>query len=209
MIKIVHGNLLLAEINMIGLDDKIANETTLVVTAPVGRIACPFMGFSNDLSAVKTFLVVFFCAQLVGLGKLHPGVDAVVELGEAVWLYFCESALVAVAIMLMHGNVACSLVLRFMVMPGKDKVASATGMTTAIGLIGSQILWFAGSDLCRTEHLPTEIIVASAADIDMGLFLVGTAKNAIVTAVESATVCSVLMLLFFLIEGDGCVFLSS
>ncbi len=142
VIKIVHGNLLLAEINMIGLDDKIANETTLVVTAPVGRIACPFVGFRNNLSAVKTFLVVFFCAQLVGLGKLHPGVDAVVELGEAVWLLLGESALVAVTITNMGGDVSIrsgigNLLLEFglMAMPGKDEVASAAGMPAAVGFI--------------------------------------------------------------------------
>ena len=69
---------------------------------------------------------------------------------------------------------------------------NTTGMTTADGLI-TTLRWLAGLHFYRLEHTLAEILVAGTRDIDMVLFRIGSAVDAIVTAVKSTSVALVIM----------------
>ena len=75
-------------------------------------------------------------------------------------------------------------------MPGKEEVASATGMTTANGLILTR-RWLAGLDFSRLEHSLVKILVASTGIIDMVLSFICSTINKIVTTIQSAAVISI------------------
>ena len=134
---------------------------------------------------------------------MHPGVDTFDDqLRETVWYLLLDTTLVTVTILDMNVNVAFrSLignlwpVFGFMGMPGTDNVASTTGMTTGIILIGAQILGLGSRDVCILDQLIFKIFVAGATDIDMGLPSVGATINAIVTTIQSAFVFVILVLI--------------
>ena len=105
-----------------------------------------------------------------------------------------ESAVLTSAIMAMTVGID-RLELRLMGMPSKEEAASATGVRAALGLVRFQIYLFAGKDLYILEHPFVEIDATGMAEIDMVLTGVCSTVDAIVTAVESALVTFVLMLI--------------
>ena len=112
-----------------------------------------------------------------------------VELLEAVGLFDAELASVkaAIVLVLLDASVGQFPVLRFVMMPGKEEVASTTGMTAAHRLVATRC-GLATPDLGPLEHALVEIIVASMGYIDMVLFRVCATINAIVAAVQSARI---------------------
>jgi hypothetical protein len=113
---------------------------------------------------------------------------------EVVGLLYGELAIVKAAIVLVleDASVGQFPVLRFVIMPGKEEVASTTGMTAANGLILTRRR-LAAPDLRPLEHALVEILVARMAIIDMVLFRICASINAIVAAVQSTIIGLVLL----------------
>ena len=117
------------------------------------------------------------------------GVFMAIGLLEVVGLLYGELAIVKAAIVLVleDASVGQFPVLRFVIMPGEEEVASTTGMTAANGLILTRRR-LAAPDLRPLEHALVEILVARMAIIDMVLFRICASINAIVAAVQSTII---------------------